>query len=209
MTRTYLRRVVLCVTACLVLFVLWPYLVRFLSERSASSNEPSLASVQEISAIVTHRVNVSRVHVEEVRGQLGATSCLVKIHGDVLISVDFMKARFMSLDRNASHAVLELPSPAITGPRVDHERSHIYGLTSHGIWKFSLYDPTRLPLIQRAFQRAQQLISEAGREPHVVALARDRAERLIGDYGKAIDWTIEVHWRDDHHLTPTNRKGGN
>src|SRR4051812_24766541 len=92
---------------------------------SHSPPSPTLDRIRELSSLVTTVAEVSDVLVTRVAGRTGSVEAVLLVRGDVEVSVDLGRARLEAVDRAERRAVLVLPPPAPSRPRLDHDRTRL------------------------------------------------------------------------------------
>src|SRR5688572_23258461 len=95
-------------------------------QHGAVRSAPTIEQVRELSALVTMSVDVADVQVSDVRGWTGGVRVALLVRGQYLLGTDLGAGRFESVDRGARSAVLVLPPPTATHPRLDHDRAKLY-----------------------------------------------------------------------------------
>jgi Protein of unknown function (DUF4230) len=98
----------------------------------------TLQQVQALSSLITAKVPVADVHETTLSGRTGGLTVVMLIKGDFLLGTDLSRVRFESVDRAARTAVLVLPQPTVTSPRLDQDRTRLFGLFPTGLWHMAL-----------------------------------------------------------------------
>ena len=155
---------------------------------------PTVEQVQQLSSLVTTRVEVADVQETRISGHTGGVRAVVVVKGDLLLSVDLARARLEAVDRTARTAVLVLPQPAAASPRVDHERTRLFEVREAGLWLIVPGDEARTEAVNRAFKEAQAVVAAVGEDPALRARAREQAERALGCFYDALGWRVTVRW---------------
>ena len=155
---------------------------------------PSVKQIQQLSTLVTTRVEIADVQETEVRGYTGGTRVALLVKGDVLLGVDLAGARFEAVDRTGQSAVLRLPPPTITSPRVDHQRTKVFQVRSDGLWAIVPADLGQSLPVERAYVRAQQSVQQAATDPKLMDVSRRHAEQVIAAFFEALGWRVQVRW---------------
>ncbi len=83
------------------------------------SQGPTIERLERLSHLVVTRVYVADVLVGEGEGCRGAWL----VEGDALVGVNLGRARIAGKDEETKDALIVLPPPEVTQPRVDHQRS--------------------------------------------------------------------------------------
>src|SRR4051812_11972339 len=89
---------------------------------------PTIQQVQSLSTLVTIRVEVADVQETHLEGRTGGIRAAVLVKGDFLLGTDLGRAVFKVMDRSERRAVLVLPQPRVTSPRLDLDRTRIFSL---------------------------------------------------------------------------------
>lgn len=155
---------------------------------------PTLEKVRELSELVTLTVEVADVQQTRIDGRVGGICAILAVRGDVQVGVDLTAARFERVDHQRRTAVLELPEPAVNRPRVDHNRSRLFGVRSDGLWAITPGDRMYGIVTERAWSEAQRSVGVAALNNSVIDRARLRAEHVLRLYCGAIGWQVEVRW---------------
>ena len=157
----------------------------------------TIEQVQALSSLVTSRVDVADVQETRLAGYFGGMKVALLVKGDFLLGIDLSRAKFKSVDSTTRKAVLVLPQPQITSPRLDQNRTRLYAISESGLWLIAPGgDPTLEALIDRAYRDAQHLIAHAGDDPSLMLRARRQAERVLMAFVEDIGWTLEVRWAE-------------
>jgi hypothetical protein len=161
---------------------------------------PTLRQVRDLSSLVTTVAEVSDVQVTRLSGRTGGVEAAILVRGDVEVSVDLGLARFGELDPAARRAVLVLPSPCTSRPRVDHDRTRIVWLGRWGLWALVPAGAGgRAPearVLEECHRRAQSVVEAAAGDPQLLERSRRRAEEVLRVLFDAAGWDVEVRWSD-------------
>lgn len=195
--KAHLRFVVALLVGAAALSILLMVWQRSHQDEASQSGEPTIEAIHELASLLTHRIDVSDAYRTRIRGFLGSAHCAVLVKGDVLLTIDLTGARYTSKDPNLNTAILLLPQPVATSPRVDHRRTRLISVERSGLWQFNPLDSTRLDLINRTYEQAQQELARVASSEKLIAQSRNRAEQLIGAYGRSLGWKIVVRWQTD------------
>lgn len=164
-------------------------------ERDAQTQpSPTIEQVRQLSALVTTKVEVADVQETEIKGLTGGIKAAILIKGDLLLAIDLEQARFESLDTQAKNAVLVLPQPKVMSPRLDHEKTRLFGLSEAGLWVLVPGDAAEVALLNQAYRKAQEVVAGVGHEPKLIDQAKGQAERVLIGYFEAIGWRIKILW---------------
>ena len=162
---------------------------------TAASGPPTIKQVESLSELVTHRATVSNVLETRLRGYAGSIRVAVLIHGDVLVAIALAQAQYESVDTERRSAVLALPLPQISSPRLNHDRSRIYAITTDGLWQLLPTDTGRAEAVNQALQQAQAVVAQAADEPDLRARAMSDAATLLRCFFSTLGWEVEVRWQ--------------
>jgi len=161
---------------------------------SSTHTGPTIEQVRELSELVTIRVDVADVQETSVSGQLGGLRVALIVKGDFLLGVDLSHARFDAVDEGTKTAVIVLPAPRATSPRVDHDRTRVVRVSDEGLWTVVPGDAGRGRVIDRAYAEAQQTVAGVAGDPALADRARRRAEQVLGAFFRVCGWTVRVKW---------------
>ena len=168
------------------------------------SSGPTIEQVQRLASLVTARVQVADVLCTAITGYTGQVRIAVLVKGDFLLGVDLGQARFEDVDDQARTAVLVLPAPQVTSPRVDHERTRIFAIDTTGLWQLLPSDARRAELVEQAMREAQTVVADAAGYGDLMAQARHNAELLLGGFfQEALGWDITIRWQDEQGAAKT------
>lgn len=157
----------------------------------------TVEQVQALSQLVTTRVDVADVQETRLEGRTGSIKTALIVKGDFLLGTDLSAAVLEEVDADARTAVLVLPQPQVTSPRLDHERTKVFGVSETGLWQITPSDnDTSAIVIQRAYAHAQRYIAEAANDPSLLARSRAQAETVLATFFHATGWRVSVRWAD-------------
>jgi hypothetical protein len=117
------------------------------------------------------------------------------LKGDFLLGVDLEEARFEAIDKEKHTAVLVLSQPRVKSPRVDHQRTRVYGVSTDGLWMLVPGDAGQCRAIDRAYEQAQRFVEEAAGDAKLIEQARRRAEQVLATFFAAMGWSVNVRWQ--------------
>lgn len=158
---------------------------------------PTVEQIQVLATLVTIRVDVADAQETHLDGHVGGVKAAVLVKGDFLLGTDLSRAAFTRLDAVAHTAVLELPQPRVTSPRLDHDRTRVFALSERGLWLVTPGDKrTSATVIERAYRDAQKFVTDAAGDPALLNRARRQAEQVLGAFFKATGWEITIRWSD-------------
>ncbi len=160
------------------------------------SHGPTIEQVRELSSLVTLVAPVSDWYDAALDGYTGGVRVTVLIHGEAEVATDLAEAAFVEVDSEARRAVLVLPEPEIGRPRIDHDRSRIIDVRHSGLWRMLPGETGEKELTDRSLREAQRRLLEIVDEANVIARARKRAEHVLGQFFEALDWTVDIRWRE-------------
>jgi hypothetical protein len=127
-------------------------------------NGPTLEQAESLSCLVSSRVDVSDVREVRLEGLTGGMKIVLLVRGDYLMGVDLSQAHFELLDNSARTAVLDLPQPRATSPRVDHERTKVFSLQQTGLWQLApAGGGTYGYAVDESYKKAQQSVGHSRR----------------------------------------------
>lgn len=155
---------------------------------------PTLESIQQLSSLMVTRVAVADVSQTRIDGYAGGITALIVIRGDFLLGVDLTKAKFLSINGNERSAVLLLPQPTVSSPRLDQERTKLLCLTRQGLWAIVPGEAGQEAVVNHAYRHAQAIVASAGNDPHLLEEARHHAEAISDSFFSAIGWKVYVRW---------------
>jgi hypothetical protein len=153
--------------------------------------------VRQLSTLVTSRVEVADVQVTRVAGYTGAARAVLVVRGDLLLGTDLSRARLEAVDPSRKTAVLVLPPPGVTSPRVDHERTRLFAVSESGLWQLVPGDAAQTAAVNQAYAQAQRAVAAAGRDPALLGRSRPQAERPVECFYGALGWRVTVRWSDE------------
>ena len=150
--------------------------------------------VRQLASLATVEATVVDVHVTRLRGRAGAVRVVLLVKGDVRLVCDVDRARFDVLDPVAKTAVVVLPPPVASRPRVDHEASRVYSIDREGLWRIVPGSTGEPQVLTAALREAQCLVADAVDQEDLCAAARRRAEALVERFCGAVGWSVRVEW---------------
>jgi hypothetical protein len=159
---------------------------------------PALQQVRELSSLTVLTAEVTDVQVSRWQGYTGGAKAVVVLRGDVMLSTDLSRARFLSLDHVRQAAVLLLPPPQVSSARVDHERTRVACLVQYGLWRLAPDDSSQAAaaMIDHAYANAQAMVTSAGHNASLDARARLQTKQVITTFFQSLGWTVTVRWSD-------------
>lgn len=166
------------------------------------STAPTIEKVRKLATLVTLDVPISDVHVSEMAGVTGGIKLVMAVKGDVQISSDLSEARFEDLDEENRTAILVLPRPIPSRPRLDHEKTRILQLQRNGLWRFLLGEAGESTLTNRALATAQSYLIEVATREDLRTQACAQTEKVLGEFFGALGWSVVVQWDDGRAAAP-------
>jgi hypothetical protein len=154
---------------------------------------PSLERIQRLATLVTIRVDLSDVQVSSARGYVGGMRVALLVKGDALLGTDLSRGRFEKFDRQARSAVLVLPQPQVTSPRLDQEQTRLFAVDTYGLWLLVPGDGRNI-MVNRAYAQAQEAVAHAAADPQLVDKARQQAQEVLGWFFAQQGWTLSITW---------------
>src|ERR1700721_2003454 len=135
-----------------------------------------IEEVHQLSSLVTTRVDVADVQITQINGYFGGVKAAILIKGDFLLGVDLSQAKFEKIDPTAKTAVLILPQPSVTSPRLDQARTRIFAIDDNGLWLLAPGDTDTTAVINRGYEQAQAYIANSAGDPAMIDRSRRQAE---------------------------------
>lgn len=173
-------------------------------QRQRPSNSEGLASdhtgvtieqVQELSSLVTTKVEVADVVESRLEGVTGGMKAALLVKGDFLLEIDLSRGKFSLVDSTARTAVLQLPQPQASSPRLDHERTKVFAVSESGLWQITPgAGQTSAEVIDHGYLEAQRYLAATGEDPTLMPRARQHAEQVLAAFFRAIGWTVTIQW---------------
>jgi len=155
---------------------------------------PTIEQVRQLSSLVVTKVDVADVSTTEIAGFTGGVRAALVVRGDLVIAVDLSKARFESQDPDKRTAVLVLPAPEVSRPRLDQEKTRVFELTRQGLWAVLPGDAGQSTAVNHAYRHAQKVVAAVGADPKLIEKARSDAEETLSAFFQALGWTVTVRW---------------
>ena len=158
---------------------------------------PTIEQVQALSCLVTTRVDVADVVETHLDGYTGGVKAAILVKGDFLLGVDLSRAKFESVSSSSRTAVLVLPQPQVTSPRLDHERTKVFAVSQSGLWQIAPGGgQTSGEVVDRGYRDAQRIVAAACNDQQFIARSRQQAEQVLKAFFQAVDWRVTVKWVD-------------
>ncbi len=162
---------------------------------------PTIEQVRSLASLTVLKVDVADVQVSGLHGYTGGAQAALVVKGDLTLSTDLSAARFTMLDARHRTAVLVLPPPRASSPRVDHDRTRLVWLWQYGLWRLVPGEVGYAAAINRAYAEAQRIVAAAGNDQLLDERARAQAETVLRSFFAALDWKVSVDWSDRARLS--------
>jgi len=157
---------------------------------SVRSESLSVTELEELGDLEITRVHVVDVLTAEGEGYQG---CWLII-GDALVTVAVKQVRVAAVDEELKTATLVLPSPTVSHPRVDHERTRTWDVRRNTWIRWITGDPDLLR--DQAMVHAQRLIEHAARHDENLDQSRRWADLMVQQMYARLGWTVTIEWAD-------------
>jgi hypothetical protein len=154
---------------------------------------PTIEQVQRLATLVTMKVELADVQLTSARGYTGGMRVAMLIKGDALLGTDLNRARLEDVDPQARSAVLILPQPRVTSPRLDQERTRLFMVDTYGLWLLVPGD-RRAGIMNQVYAQAQEAVARAAADPQLAEKARQQAEQVLGSFFAQQGWTLTIRW---------------
>jgi hypothetical protein len=155
---------------------------------------PTLEQIRELSELVTVTVDVADVQQTRIDGHVGGICAVLVVKGDVQVGVDLSAARFENIDASGKTAVLMLPEPTVSRPRLDHDRSHLFAVRQDGLWAITPGDHMYDRVTDRAWTEAQHTVVQAASDGKILERSRRHADEVLHTWFGAIGWEVTIQW---------------
>lgn len=164
----------------------------------------SIDRVTELAELLVVQLDVTDVVVTSLQGRTGGVQVVLLVKGDVSLGIDITSAQFRNVDSEKRTAVLTLPRPTASRPRLDHARSRIVLMRKEGLWQFSACSYPYAVAADRGMKEAQDLVNSAGNTTDADRRARTHAEHVLQAFFSSIDWSVHIQWSDARLGTALN-----
>ncbi len=124
----------------------------------------------------------------------GGISAVLAVKGDVQVGVDLAAGQWQQVDEQSRTAVLRLPEPKASRPRLDHDRSQLFAVKQEGLWLITPGDRMYGLVTDRAWVEAQKTVANAATDPQIIEKARRHAERVLLSHFAALGWHVQIRW---------------
>jgi hypothetical protein len=161
----------------------------------------TIEQVQELSSLVTTRVDVADAVESRLEGMTGGMKAAMLIKGDFLLEIDLSRGKFSMVDNIARTAVLQLPQPQASSPRLDHERTKVFAVSESGLWQITPgAGQTSAEVIDHGYLEAQRYLAGACEESTLLPRARQHAEQVLAAFFRAIGWSVIIQWESKQSI---------
>lgn len=181
------------------------FIVGRISARRVSAVPPgtfhaglSIERFAELSELLVVRMDVTDVVVTSLQGRTGGVQVVLLVKGDVSLGIDVTAAHFGEVDNANRSAVLTLPPPTSSRPRLDHTRTRVVLLRKEGLWQLSVGSKPYAAATNRAMADAQELVNSVGSTAEADRRARTHAGAVLEAFFRSINWKVEIRWADEH-----------
>ena len=97
----------------------------------------TIEQVQELSSLVTTRVDVADVVESRLEGVTGGMKAAMLIKGDFLLEIDLSRAKLLLVDGTARTAVLQLPAAPVQQPAARPRADEGIWSSESGLWQIT------------------------------------------------------------------------
>ena len=170
------------------------YLATLNTPPTPPSTRPTLHQLHQLADLLTLRVPVSDVQVSRIAGYTGGIELVLLVHGNAHLGTDLARGQFKGVDTDARRATLELPMPEVRQASLDHASTRVYRIDRQGLWHIVPGQAGEVALVNRALERAQQVVAEVTADNELKQRARNHAEQVIHPFFGQLGWEIEIHW---------------
>jgi hypothetical protein len=140
------------------------------------------------------RVEVEQTLTSHLDGCTGGVQVTLLARGDVLLAVDLSQGRWLGVDETRRQAILLLPPPLPSSPRLDQARTQVLSLTRRGLWHIAPTSEPERAVMEQVLAEAQGAVEQAGSSRDVNQRARSHAERTLATLGNSLGWHLQVQW---------------
>jgi hypothetical protein len=152
--------------------------------------------ITELAELLVIQLDVTDVVITSLQGRTGGVQIVLLVKGDVVLGIDMAAARLQDVDNAKRTAVLHLPRPTASRPRLDHTRTRIVLLRKEGLWQLSIAPHSYAAVADRAMGEAQTLVNAAGSSADAERRARAHAEQVLRTFFRSIEWSVQICWLD-------------
>lgn len=166
------------------------------STTTVNSMAPTLEKIQTLSSLVTNKIFVSDIIDADNKDYEGKWV----INGDALLTTDLSMAKLDLVNEETKTAVITLPLPQVTSPRVDHERTKKISIKGKG---FPLLRNTKNKekMEQYINEVAQKSIATYAGRPEMIENAKAQAELIISNIYLKVGWEVTILWDSNQQST--------
>lgn len=157
---------------------------------SFSSAGPTVKQLESMGHLTVLKLTLADVLRGKAYGFEGAW--LVK--GDALYTIDMRDCELVSKNDEQKSAVVRLPLPVPTSPRVDHSKTFTYSVKGVN-WIPFTGDESKLR--DESMKEAQSLIERAASQPEYVDVAKMNGELILKSMYSLVGWKIDLEWKPD------------
>jgi len=157
---------------------------------------PTIERFADLSELLVVKLDVSDIVTTSIEGRTGGVQIILLVKGDVSLGVDLAGAHLNDVDRINRVAVLKLPPPSPSRPRLDHTRTRIFLIEKEGLWQFWPGTKPYTLVTDRAMAEAQDLVKATGATAEADRRARSHAEAVLQLFFKSLDWKVRIDWSD-------------
>jgi hypothetical protein len=154
---------------------------------------PTIDQIQQLASLATLKVNVADVQQTSINGYTGGIRAAILVKGEFLLAVDLTQAKFESKNNRAKAAVIVLPDPKVLNPRLDHDKTRLFGISEGGLWVLVPGDAAHVAVLNQAYRNAQKIVALAA-NPAIIQEAKQHAEQVIKCFFQAVGWTVTIVW---------------
>ena len=156
----------------------------------------TIEQVQQLADLVVLKVEVSDVMECRIDGWTGGVQGALIVQGDVQLATDLSQARFVSMNPAEHTATLLLSPPKVAHPRVNHDGTRLYSVSTHGLWSLVPEDKAYRAVLNQLYAQAQDSMARAGGSPELRDRARAHAQRVLEWFFISLGWQVTIRWSD-------------
>ncbi len=160
------------------------------------STGPSIEQIRMLQHLVTTKVSLSDVMTTTIDGETGSMEVVLAVKGELSIGVNLADAQLTEVDEATRRAVLVLPQPTLLDFRIDHDRSRVAVIRSHGLWRALPGDAqVDARVIDAAYHQAQRRLQSSSVPADGHQRAMQQAQAVLGNLVRQLGWTMEFRWQ--------------
>ena len=91
--------------------------------------------------------------------------------------------------------MLVLPHPRPASPRLDHDRTRVFEISSQGLWQIAPGDGGRTRVVEMAYAEAQRTLALAAADVALMQRSKGQAEEVISSFFGGAGWSVTVRWK--------------